>query len=244
MSVNVRPYRNGGWMVDIHSAVKRDRGIESDEWSRHSKSAAQRWGQNRERYLLPTWTSPNREGGADTRRIRTAISSTDTRVRIVRSQAGSRRKRRSFACTWSLCLARKLNAITNEDVQHLKHRLASKAREDRQQRVDSAERDAEDRRGLGRHRAAALHDSVVADTNTDASPTTSKSTNGWHGRRTGRTGTYLLVLLGGEAGLRLGEMMALEWTDVDLRKRQLCVQRSDWKGQVTTTKGGGCDMSR
>ena len=33
-------------------------------------------------------------------------------------------------------------------------------------------------------------------------------------------------------------MMALEWRDVDLGKRQLCVQRSDWKGQVTSTKGG------
>jgi len=32
--------------------------------------------------------------------------------------------------------------------------------------------------------------------------------------------------------------MALEWTDVDLTKRQLCVQRSEWKGQVTSPKGG------
>ncbi len=31
----------------------------------------------------------------------------------------------------------------------------------------------------------------------------------------------LLVLLGGEAGLRCGEMMALEWSDVDLAKRQM-----------------------
>ena len=49
---------------------------------------------------------------------------------------------------------------------------------------------------------------------------------------------YLIVLLGGEAGLRCGEMMALQWSDVDLGKRQLCVQRSAWKGHVTTTKGG------
>jgi hypothetical protein len=34
-------------------------------------------------------------------------------------------------------------------------------------------------------------------------------------------------------------MMALEWSDVDLGKRQICVQRSDWKGQVTTTKAAG-----
>jgi len=48
----------------------------------------------------------------------------------------------------------------------------------------------------------------------------------------------LIVLLGGDAGLRCGEMMALEWRDVDLGKRQLCVQRSEWKGHVTVPKGG------
>ena len=50
--------------------------------------------------------------------------------------------------------------------------------------------------------------------------------------------TYLIVLLGGEAGLRCGEIMALEWTDIDLHKRQLCVARSEWKGHVTMPKGG------
>ena len=50
--------------------------------------------------------------------------------------------------------------------------------------------------------------------------------------------THLLVLLGGEAGLRCGEMMALTWSDVDLEKRQVCVQRSDWQGHVTVPKGG------
>jgi integrase len=35
---------------------------------------------------------------------------------------------------------------------------------------------------------------------------------------------HLLVLLAGEAGLRLGEMAALEWRDIDFAKRQLCVQ--------------------
>jgi len=49
---------------------------------------------------------------------------------------------------------------------------------------------------------------------------------------------YLVVLLGGEAGLRCGEIMALEWSDIDLSKRQLSIQRSDWKGHVTATKGG------
>jgi integrase len=48
----------------------------------------------------------------------------------------------------------------------------------------------------------------------------------------------LLVLLSGDAGLRRGEAIALEWTDVDLRRRTMHVQRSSWNGHVTLPKGG------
>lgn len=54
-----------------------------------------------------------------------------------------------------------------------------------------------------------------------------------------RENTYLMVLLGGDAGLRLGEIVALEWRDVDLPARRLTVQRSDWLGHVTVPKGAG-----
>jgi integrase len=47
-----------------------------------------------------------------------------------------------------------------------------------------------------------------------------------------------VVLLGGDAGLRAGEMNALEWADVDLRQGVLHIRRSEWKGQVTVPKGG------
>lgn len=56
-------------------------------------------------------------------------------------------------------------------------------------------------------------------------------------RRRG-TEAYLMVLLGGDAGLRLGEILALEWRDVELTARRLTVQRSDWQGHVTVPKGG------
>jgi integrase len=49
---------------------------------------------------------------------------------------------------------------------------------------------------------------------------------------------YLMVLLGGDAGLRLGEIIALEWRDVELTARRLTVQRSEWLGHVTVPKGG------
>jgi integrase len=49
---------------------------------------------------------------------------------------------------------------------------------------------------------------------------------------------YLIVLLGGEAGLRLGEMLALEWSDIDFQLGHVVIARSEWKGTVGATKGG------
>jgi integrase len=49
---------------------------------------------------------------------------------------------------------------------------------------------------------------------------------------------HLVVLLAGQAGLRSGEMRALSWADVNLEKRQLRVERGDWRGHISTTKGG------
>jgi integrase len=52
------------------------------------------------------------------------------------------------------------------------------------------------------------------------------------------TRSVVVILLGGEAGLRAGEMMGLEWTDLDFKRRQLRVARSVWKGHVTEPKSG------
>ena len=48
----------------------------------------------------------------------------------------------------------------------------------------------------------------------------------------------VIVLLGGDAGLRCGEIMGLEWSDVDHQQRRMRVARSIWKGHVTLPKGG------
>ena len=37
--------------------------------------------------------------------------------------------------------------------------------------------------------------------------------------------------------LTQGEMRALQWTDVDLDKGQLRVERNEWQGHITSTKG-------
>ncbi len=61
--------------------------------------------------------------------------------------------------------------------------------------------------------------------------------------------TRLVVLLGGDAGLRRGEMLGLRWGDVDFKRRQLQVQQAVWeqkkkdgtKGheRITDTPKGG-----
>lgn len=50
--------------------------------------------------------------------------------------------------------------------------------------------------------------------------------------------TMLVVLLGGDAGLRRGEMIAVRWCDVDFARRQLHVQQAVWRETTDTPKGG------
>ena len=46
------------------------------------------------------------------------------------------------------------------------------------------------------------------------------------------------MLLGGDAGLRRGEMIALRWCDVDFRRKQLVVQQAEWRATIDTPKSG------
>jgi integrase len=50
--------------------------------------------------------------------------------------------------------------------------------------------------------------------------------------------TRIAVLLGADAGLRLGEMVSLRWTDLDLVRGILYVRRSTWRDVEDTPKGG------
>jgi integrase len=50
--------------------------------------------------------------------------------------------------------------------------------------------------------------------------------------------TLVVVLLGGDAGLRRGEMIALRWCDVDFTRRQLHIRQSVWHETTDTPKSG------
>jgi integrase len=49
---------------------------------------------------------------------------------------------------------------------------------------------------------------------------------------------HLMVLLAGSAGLRRGEIIALKWTDIDLARKTMRVDRAFWRKVEDSPKGG------
>ena len=134
--------------------------------------------------------------------------------------------------------SKRLDAIGNEDVPTPEAQPSAAIPEDGQQRAHGVERVVEESRGVERVGSDAVHDPAAADCQTAAGLYDFDDYERLIEAARVEPNALLIVLLGGEAGLRCGEMMALEWRDVDLTKRQICVQRSDWKGHVTVPKGG------
>jgi integrase len=203
-----------------------------------SKSAAQRWGQDRERHLL-------QHGPAQPKKEVPTLE--QFAPRFVEGYAYANRQKPSGIAAKETILkvhlvpllgAKKLDAISNEAVQRLKSALRDR----------SAKTTNNVLTVLNRLLKTAVEWDVI-----DRMPCTirllpiAKGSASFHDfddyerlveSAKDEAQALLVVLLGGDSGLRCGEMMALEWTDVDLAKRQLCVQRSEWKGNVTTPKSG------
>jgi integrase len=240
MSVSVTPYGKGsGWQVDVRVRLADGSRYRDRKRITASRSAAQRWGEERERHLLrfglpaPKKEAPTLEefaprfmdGHARANRQKpSGIASKDVQLRIHLIPLLGRKR---------------LNAITNEDVQRLKRAMEKKAVKTVNNTLTvlsvllkkALEWDVIDRmpctvRLLKTVRPSpGFHDFDDYERLVEAA------------KEIDREG-QLIALLGGDAGLRCGEMIALEWRDVDLAKRQVCVERSDWNGQVTVPKGG------
>ncbi|MGE5361221.1 MAG: tyrosine-type recombinase/integrase [Bacteroidales bacterium] len=240
MSVKVRPYRRGGWEVDITTRLPN--GTRRRERSRapvSSKSAAVRWGEDREKHLLLHGPSQPRKEVPTLDQF--APRFLDGYARANRQKAsGVAAKEMIVRVHLSPALGnRRLDTILNEDVQRLKHRLLKKA--------------AKTVNNILTVLNVMLKKAVEWDV-IERMPCTIKllpvpkcSSRFYDYDEFERLvaaakamdpRAYLLVLLSGEAGLRLGEMVALEWGDIDFVKQQACVQRSAWKGQVASPKGG------
>ena len=245
MSVTVRPYRRGGWEVDIRVVLP--------DQSKHrqrrrapvaSRSAAQRWGEARERVWYEQLTRPVPE-----HELREEVPTLEEFApRFVDGYALANRQKPSGVAAKRTILnthlipalgTTKLDAVTTEAVQQLKASLQTRAPKTVNNVLSV----------LNVLLKQAMEWGIIP-----AVPCTirlvkvSKPSAGFYdfgdydrlveAAKVLDPNACLIVLLGGEAGLRCGEIIALEWSDVDLTKRQLCVQRSEWRGHVTVPKGG------
>jgi integrase len=234
---------NGGWEVDIRTELPDGTDIrERRKAPVTSKSAAQKWGEARERVLLLH---------GKPKPVRKEVQETPTLKefgpRFLDGYAKANRLKPSGIAAKDTIFRRhlipalgdkRLDQITTEDVQRVKAALMERSPKtvNNVLTVLSVALKTAVAWSVIEHvpctitllrtpkSAAAFHDFEQFERLVEASRSDPQA--------------HLVVLLGGEAGLRCGEIMALEWTNVDLQKRQLCVAQSEWKGHVTMPKGG------
>ena len=243
MSVTVRPYVNGGWEVDIRVQLPDGSVIrERKKAAASSKQAAQKWAESRERVLLVHGKpKPAKE---DVQKIPTLK---EFALRFLDGYAKANRLKPSGIASKETVLRvhlakafgdKRLDEISTEDVQRLKAALTERAPKTVNNVLTVLSvvlRTAVEWGVIARvpcsikllkapKSEASFHDFDEFERLVEVARSEALA--------------LLVVLLGGEAGLRCGEMMALEWTDVDFAKRQLTVARSEWKGHVTMPKGG------
>lgn len=240
MSVKVRPSARG-YEVDIRwrtsdGVFHRDR----KRVSITSRSAAQRWGEQREQMLIQQAgrpTTPNKE----------VPTLRQFAPRFMKEHAIANQLKPSGIAHKEIVLrvhllpalgGHRVDAITNSDVAQLKYKLREK----------SAHTVNNVLTVLNTLLKKAIEWAVI-----DAMPCTVKllrkppaMTRVFDFEQYDRVvaiaerrspSAHVVVLLAGDAGLRAGEIRALHWEDVDFALQQMTIRRSEWHGQITTTKG-------
>lgn len=272
MTVKVRPYRNGGWEVDIvlelDDGQKLRRRLKSPV---SSKSGSLRWGRERERHLIKHGPEPKQRKPKQQRPTRRRSSArmesninpqgrTTKEVptlaafapRYIEGYARANREKPSSIDAKESILRNylipvfgdtRLDALTQEDIQVLKGRMSELSNKTVNNTLTV----------LNTLLKCAVEWGVIREM--PVRIRLLKVTRGRvvfydfddYARLVEAAGKHdpraeLVVLLGGEAGLRRGEMMALEWTRVDFRRRQLTIDQAEWKGHVGLPKGNKIRM--
>ncbi len=235
----VRPFR-GGFEVDIHLRLPdgskfRERRVAPVS----SKTAAQRWGEALERELLTKRTTVVDRPAALTL-TQFAPRFIDGYAKANRLKPSSIYSKQSHRRVHLIPMfgRKRLDEIGNEDIAHLKRRF-QEANPSTANNVLTT---------LSRVLKIAIEWGVI-----EKMPCTIKLMRREHTEMRfhdfheyqrllqaaqSEPHAYIAVLLGGEAGLRCGEILGLEWTDIDFERGQMRVARSVWKGHVTAPKSG------
>jgi integrase len=268
MTVKLRPYRSGGWEVDIVLTLDDGQTLRRRFKSPvPSKSGSLRWGQERERHFIKHGPDPEQPQRPQRRRPAAAdgsnanpVGQTERKVttlaafapRYIDGYARANREKPSSIDAKEAILRnylipafgdKPLDKLRQEDVQLLKGRMSKLSNKT----VNNA------LTVLNTLLRCAVEWEVIRE-----SPVKIRLLKVTQGRvqfydfddferlveaaRKTDPRTLLVVLLGGEAGLRRGEIMALEWTRVDFNRRQLTIDQAEWKGHVGLPKGNKIRM--
>ncbi|MEX1361992.1 MAG: site-specific integrase [Nannocystaceae bacterium] len=255
MTVTVRPYTKGGnkgWEVDIMLTIPgRPRIRDRKKAPVRTKSAARRWGEERERQLIQHYTNtdPDDDGGNPDVAAKEVPTLAQFLPRYMEGHCKANRlrpatiaqKENVFRNHLLPAFGRKrLDRITAEDIQRFK-----------------GERDQLKNSTVNlhlRHLLSLLNIAVEWGV-IDRLPTKIKKLKEvpppikfydfeefdrlvLAAEGLAEPNPLLVVLLGGEAGLRRGEICGLRWSDIDLRLGILTVSRSMWRREEGPPKGG------
>lgn len=250
MSVTVRPYQGGpAWEVDIRLQLPDGTKIRERKKSPvSSKSGTEKWGRERERAII--LNGGRRKVTGEAHKATTSPTLESFRDRFMHGYAEAERLKPSGIQAKLSIFERHLipqlgdvplGDIDDERIQRLKADLIGRAPKTVNNVLST----------LNKMLRVAVQWKVI-----DQMPCTirllkvPRSEREFHGfedyerlvesARNVSPTTYVIVLLGGDAGLRLGEMLALAWDDLDLKRdpAHVVVRRSTWNGQEGTPKGG------
>jgi integrase len=250
MTVTIRPAKGGGWEVDLH--VPLPDGTTCRDRKRikvRSESAARRWADERARHLLQNG-KPQRKRKEDDKEDseqKEVPTLAEFAPRFVDQHARAEQLKPSGIAHKETVLRahlvprlgkKTLDSISTEDVQQLKHHLRNKAPKTVNNVLtvlNTLLKKAVEWKAIKKVPCSIrlLKVSQPSIEFFDFEPyerlvAAARQIDTLH---------LVIVLLGGDGGLRVGEIPALPWTHVDFDRRQLCVEFNNWRGQIGTTKG-------
>jgi integrase len=217
MSVTIRPYMNGGWEADILILLPDGTRIrERKKAPASGKAAAQRWAEARERVLLVQ----GKPKLAIKEEVRTVPTLQAFAARFVEGYARANRLKPSGIAAKESILrthlvprlgTKALDAITTEDVQAVKSALVERSPKTVNNVLTTLSVLLRTAVEWGVIKSAGCSVKLLKTPKTTVSFYDFEAYERLLTAAKSDATTYLIALLGGEAGLRCGEIMAVEW---------------------------------
>lgn len=239
MSVKIRAFRTGGWEVDV--VVRLPDGHRYRERRKApgtSRSDARRWGEARERHLVAHGLAPTRKEVPTLEQFKDRFI--DGHCKANRHKPSGITSKESVFRVHLLPMlgTKRLDQIRNEDIARLKAKLIDRNAATVNNVLSVLSVTLREAVNWGVIDVLPCHVRLLK---VQSAPPEFYDFDQYQWVLDAAAALdprcRAMVLLGGDAGLRRGEIIGLEQTDLDFRRKLVTIQRSVWRGDVTATKG-------